>query len=241
MTTEPEVPPAARLIRENGKEVREPGFAKRLQQAMDNNPYVPDMMYGRMTWVRKELESRFGVKVSLQGLGRWYYGETKPKVGNLVALAKLLDVDSIWLAHGIESEMTPREQKVRNALVDGAVNLVAGLIQMNGGHPAFPESDDERAEKSRIDLYAIIKGAQYAFHVSTAQEVPGAQRFILPTNYMEAFQMGVVLTDMAGITLIEITEDLVEQRGTKKGHGFEVILNEAEIEAAKIHSLRNRL
>lgn len=43
------------------------------------------------------------------------------------ALAQLLEVDLGWLTLGTKPEMTPKERKARNAVADGAVNLVAAV------------------------------------------------------------------------------------------------------------------
>jgi hypothetical protein len=54
---------------------------------------------------------------------------------------------------GIDPEFQPHERKLRNAMADGAVNLVAGFIQMDGAYPAFPEeSDTPRARRQRRPL-----------------------------------------------------------------------------------------
>lgn len=143
-----------------------PDFARRMQQACDGNPNVPPVNYGRLGWFSSEIEKRFGKQVTIETVRKWFAGETIPRPQMMGYLAAVLEVDHAWLAVGKATEMTEKQQRVRNAVADGAVNLIAGMIQICGGYPAFPTENDRRAKESKIDLYAVIKGAQYAFHVA---------------------------------------------------------------------------
>jgi hypothetical protein len=226
------------------RKIRDLEFSQRLVKALDDNPYTHAVHHGRLSWVQRELVAKFGErgKVSLESVRKWVAGEVKPRDEFVAMLAEILEVDTAWLHLGVAPDLAPREQKLRNAAADGAVNLVCGLIQMNGGHPAFPEPKDVRAKKSHIDLYAIIKGAQYAFHVSLGapSDAPGYMRFSVPNN-SDAFMIGVAMVDDLTWRLVEITPDVIAERGVRKGGAIEVTLAPEMIDQAEITSFRNRL
>jgi transcriptional regulator with XRE-family HTH domain len=224
------------------KVIRDPEFAKRLAIAFDHHPVVPPPNYGRNVWIKEQLEKRFAASVSVEAVRKWASGEMRPRPQMLSYMARLLEVDESWLSLGIEPELAPREQRARNAMADGAVNVVAGLIQINGGSPAFPEENDERAKRAHIDLYAIIKGAQYALHISLAQSVDDGDgyRFTVPINFKDAFQMGVIVTGVSSVLLVEIDEENIAA-GHRKGPGIEVHLKAADVERLQIRDLKKRL
>ncbi len=82
----------------------------------------------------------------------------------MTCLAKVLDVDEAWLSLGINPVESPTEKKVRNAVADGAVNYVAGLIQMAGGTIAFPDKSEG------YDLFTIINGRKHQIEIKTARQ-----------------------------------------------------------------------
>ncbi len=228
-------PPAAvRLI-------RDPEFAKRLWLACDNNPSVPPYNKGRLVWIKDRLAERFDESVSIETVRKWFAGEVKPRDRKVSLIAQILEVDEGWLSLGIEPELTPRDQKARNAQASGAVNVLAGLIQMNGGHPAFPDANDKRAADGFVDLYAIIKGAQYAFHVCLGQKVDAdSYRFAVPANYQDAFQMGVILTAATEVMLLEIPEEMIGS-GMRRGATIDVVMTDVEAKLRQITDLTKRL
>lgn len=223
------------------KIIREPEFARRLSSASDNNPNVPALHFGRLVWVKAQLKSRFDIDVSKETVRKWYWGEAKPRDEKLRAIAQILEVDEAWLSLGIAPDLAPREQKKRVAEASGAVLLLAGLIQMAGGHPAFPDEDDDAAARDHIDLYAIIRGAQYRFHVTLAQQLEnGDLRFNVPSNHEGAFQVGVIPEGEFGVRLVELQPEII-LLGNRRGAVVEVVLSEMQAEAVQIRSLRNRL
>lgn len=155
--TRPEIAP--RIIRDKG-------FARRLEQACENHPQCPTDEYrGKKKWLYDRLSEEFGINVSPEAVRKWFTGETRPRPKAMNAVARLLEVDEAWLSLGTVKNETTREKKARNALASGAVNLVAGLIQMNGGHIAFPEGAD-----TGVDIFAIIGGKQHAIQVKALFE-----------------------------------------------------------------------
>lgn len=224
------------------KKIRAPEFGRRLTQQLDAMPLVPPMNYGRLAWLQDELKKRFDADVSRTTISKWVIGEVKPTEERLRMLAQILEVSEEWLSLGIAPDMTPRETKIRNATASGAVNLVAGLVSMDGGHPAFPAEDDARAKTALIDLYAIIRGAQYAFHVNLAIDLAdGTLKFAVPSNAEDAFQIGVIRGEELTFTLVELSDDLIKEHGKRMGGVVEVVMTPAQVAAARIHGFKNRL
>lgn len=169
--------------------IRDKEFAKRLEIACENNPHCPTEQYrGKQKWVYDSLEEQFGIKVSPEAVRRWFAGEMRPRPKTIAALARLLDVDTAWLTLGTKPDMQPKEQKARNAVADAAVNLVAGIIQMQGGHVAFPE-----ANEADVDMFAIINGRQHAIEVRLEFKMDSMKRrFMVRRDSGKNLVIGVV-------------------------------------------------
>ena len=221
------------------KIVRDPGFAKRLEQACDANFHCPPQHHGRLRWLADELKTRFNETVSQETIRKWIRGEVKPRGGKHELLAQILGVDPTWLYLGVDSGMSPRERKVRNAEADGVINLVAGLIQMDGGFPAFPQDNDKRAADNHIDLYAIIRGASYAFHVSLARQKGGDYEFSVPVA--EGIVVLGIVREGFTARIVELTPELVQERGHNSGGSALVTLTAAEFEVRQVSSFADRL
>lgn len=203
------------------KKVVHPDFAQRMQIACDGNPNVPLPNYGRLGWFSNEIERRFGAKVTIETVRKWFAGETLPRPKMLGYLAAVLEVDHAWLSVGTSPQISEKQKRVRNATADGAVNLVAGLIQICGGYPAFPEDKDARAESEKIDLYAVIKGAQYSFHIAMAEEVAAGHQFAIPFETVgHALVLGVVRVAELAFRFFELDGDLIAEVGKRKGGSY---------------------
>lgn len=214
------------------KVIREPEFAKRLTQACDAHPHVPALHNGRLSWIKRELSKRFSEDVSVETVRKWFHGEAKPRPDKLGKLAQLLEVDTAWLSLGIDAQLDPRERKARNAVADGAVNVVAGLIQMDGGHPAFPEEDE-----GPVDLHAIIRGAKYDIHVAAGEADGKELRFAVAPVTDEVLVLGVVKTGFK-IDIYEITPEVIA-KGRNRGGSVEVQVKASELRA--VETFRNRI
>lgn len=238
MTSKVEEAPAARMVRR----VVDEAFGRRMQSACDANPHVPDMNYGRLTWLQVALQEKFRLAVSVESVRKWMNGEARPRPASLSKIAQVLGVDEAWLSLGIQPDMSQRERKARNATADGVVNVLAGFIQMAGGHPAFPAADDERAERQAIQLYAIIKGANYAINVSLAKLLPdNTYLFHVPTTHDSIFVIGVIECGGFAVDFIEISSETVEQKGKPKGGYIDVVLTQADVDKRMITTFAERL
>lgn len=190
--------------------IRHPEFADRLTKTADMNPNVPPMRSGRLTYVQGQLKKR-GQELSLESVRKWFSGEAMPHRDRGELLAEILGVDSAWLMLGTEGQGTPQQRRARNAMVEGAVNLVAGLCQMDGAVIAFPDDDDRFALAQHIDLQVIIRGANYPIHVVVAEEREDNQCvFSVPTDLRNTVPIGVMRLDGFNFSVFEITDEAIE-------------------------------
>lgn len=193
-------------------------FSSRLNQACDGHPEIPPYGQGRQTWIKDRLG------VSAEAVRKYFQGIARPRPGKMKELARMLEVDEAWLSLGIIPDMQPAEKKVRNAEVTGAVNVLAGLIQMNGGHVAFPSDKDHRA--GFVDLYAIVRGQQLAIHVALGQQVsPDVYRFTIPKEYDQCVILGAVHVYAARVHYLNLTNELVNKHKVRRGGYYEITIN----------------
>lgn len=199
------------------QKINHPEFARRLEQACDGNPDVPPINYGRLVWFADRIVGPSGKNISNETVRKYFAGEVMPRPKQMSQLAKILKVDESWLALGAHPGLTEREKKVRNATADGVVNLVAGMVRMFGGNPAFPAADDKFAKENCVDLYAIIRGAQYAMHIVLFDEDGKAT---IPAQAKDAFILGVEHTGGTNFRLYDLTG--FEEVANRKSGAFEV-------------------
>lgn len=194
------------------------GFAQRLATACDQNSHVPAYGMGRQTWVKEKMD------VSHEAVRKWFLGQARPRPDKLRQLANILECDEAWLALGLKGDLDPREKRQRSLNVEGAVNVVTGLLQLNGANCAFPGEKDPAA--SYVDVYAINRGVQLSIHVSLAKEGPPAQfKFVIPKEYDLCKVVGVVHARANRVHLINMTHDMIQKYATKKGGFLEIIVN----------------
>lgn len=195
--------------------MRDVAFAKRLNGACDGHPHIPAYGQGRQTWIKENLG------VSHEAVRKWFTGDSRPRPEKMRALAKALEVDEAWLALGLAPDLTPAEQKVRNAENEGAVNVVTGLLQMNGSRCAFPSDNDPNA--SFVDIYSIQRGVQLAIHITLAKiKSPNQLVFVIPKEYENCRVIGVIHARANRVHLLNMTHDMIEKYKQRKGGYFEV-------------------
>jgi hypothetical protein len=198
------------------KLIRDEDFAKRLQLASDNNTLCPPLHYGRLTWIVKQFWERFGEEITTETVRKWMGGEVRPRPKSMALLAQLLGVDHAWLSLGNAGETSAAESKARNVMAGAAVNLIAGLIEMDGGHPSYPDAGDQRSKD--VDIFAIIKGAHYGFKVSPANNQNGkTYQFAIPSGYKDVFVIGLVRTGPSSFDMLELDAELITKHKENKG------------------------
>lgn len=176
--------------------------------------------------MRLQLAERCGVAVSSETISKWFTGVARPRPEKMSALARVLDVDEAWLTLGVSARPGAARQHARDALADGVVNVLAGFIQMAGGHPAFPKGG-EPVEPScaQVDLYAIIKGAHYAFHVLLGQDAGGQSwRFSVGHGHENCIVLGVIQREPLVCDFIELKGELIERHGLRRKGAVEIVV-----------------
>lgn len=218
-----------------GRKVVDGEFARRLHSACDNNPAVPPPFQGRQVWIREQLEKRFKLVVSGETVSKWFAGAVLPRRDKMGQLAEVLGVDPAWLAMGSDPGGSPRERRVRGTMTEGAVNLVAGFIQLDGWQPAFSAS-----EEAPVDLHAIIKGAHYSIHVALGEVSGESVTFQIPRDLRDVLVLGVVRTEGFSVDIAEIPEELIAQAAARRG-SVEVTMDLSDFADRRIESFKDRL
>lgn len=214
--------------------IKHPAFAARLGQAIDGNIDVPPQHYGRLKWFCDRLAER-GVKVNSETVRKWTAGETLPRHAAMRALAEILKVEEGWLTSGMEPGLTAKEKRTRNAMASGAVNLVAGFVQISGSKIAFPQDGDKVAKERHIDLYAIIQGAQYSIYVALV--VDG--KTSIPVAAQDCVIIAVEVVSGTNLAIYEMDWDSIEEFGSRRTGMYEVEL--ASHAWRKIESFAERI
>jgi hypothetical protein len=187
---------------------------------------------GRLTWLKRELSLR-GHDIQIETVRKWLAGISKARPDKVDALAEILGVDVAWLSLGIDPVLYARERRTHGFVASGAVNVVAGLIQMDGGSPAFADEDGP------VDLHAIIKGVKYDLHVAVGRVAGGKITFGLPVSPVPLIYLGLLKTGFT-IDIFEIQADLIAN-GAKHGGSIELTTTLAALEPHRVPSFSNRL
>ena len=199
--------------------VRDKAFARRLHQAAEDRPDVPPFGLGRQSWIKERMD------VSHEAVRKWLSGETRPRPAAMKKLAGLFGVDEAWLSLGVAPDVPQKEREARNAMADGAVNVFAGLVQMNGGHCAFPSENDERI--GFVDLYTIVRGSQFSVHITMGVELStGVLKFQIPKEYKQCVVMGAIHEPYSmHVRFLYMTQMLMDKHRIKRGNFFEITMH----------------
>jgi hypothetical protein len=214
-------------------------FAKRFVIACDDNPNVPEMNFGRLTWIATEFKKRFNVDVTSETVRKWKMGISRPHPHQkMVQLAEILRCEVAWLATGVSDGVDKKQAKVRHQVADGAVNVIAGLVQMAGSHPAFPLPEDQFAVENHIDLYAIIRGVQHAFHIATGEPVDGDVQFLIPIEVKNAIVLGIIPEGGLKFSIVQIDLESAEKNGSRRGNMLSFMLKNVESKPVESFSVK---
>lgn len=192
--------------------MKDPDFARRLEQACDRHEMIPAYGYGRQTWIKENM------KVSHEAVRKWVKGESRPRPSKMKELADLLGVDEAWLSLGVEPDAKPQERKERSARLEGAANVFMGMLQSAGGSAAFP--DDPAGP---VDFYAIINGRHLAFHVALASKANAdTVTFRLPADFEKCTTVGAVRSGPLRLDFVVLPRHIVKQHGVHHGGHVEL-------------------
>lgn len=225
-------------ISSRGKTIRAPEFARRLEQACDDSPHCPPLHQGRLRWIVDQFKAKFNHALTSESVRKWLNGEMRPQQAKADMLAQILSADAGWLYFG-DSAPTPVQKKASNALASGIVNVVAGLIQMDGNSVAFPDADDKRAARDNIHIHAIIKGANYALHVAAGEADGDTFHFSVPANHDNVVVLGAIREGME-FAVLELSKDTLEAGERRRGQ-VEITLSKSEVAAAALDGFTKRL
>ena len=171
-------------------------------------------------------EEKFGEAPSPEAVRKWFSGEARPRPTYIQNLAVLLNVDEAWLALGKTPSETPVEAKKRNARAGGAVNYLAGLIEMHGGSIAFPEGRDSHA-----DFHAIIEGKMYPVEVKLGRpSEDSVYTFaVSPSAASNGLFFGVLFSETSlHPTILKFSQELLQKEGISHGGYVELQVRKTE-------------
>lgn len=196
-------------------------FKQRLQDACDDSTIVPEHGKGRQVAIANRL------KVTQEAVRKWFAGEAVPRPAKMRELAEFLEVDEPWLALGIKPELDRHEKRANLMNLNGAVHLVAGLIMLEGGNCAFPGDRDPRREW--VDLYAIMRGSQFAIHVSLALELtPGMFSIKIPRNFSDVKCIGVVGLGGGKFHFLSMNKPILEDHKLRRAGDYFIPVSKAD-------------
>lgn len=188
-------------------------FARRLTQACDESPLVPEHGRGRQVYLAKKL------KVTQEAVRKWLVGESLPRPDKIGDLAKVLGVDPVWLQLGT-SPLEIAEKRQAALRGDAAVYGSMSYLLLAGYHVAIPAGEE------KVDIFAIKHGTQLAALARMGEPLArGEYKFLFPAN-LNARWHGVILGDQPSLTLeiYDIPPDLAMRHGTRTGSGVEVVV-----------------
>ena len=222
MNATPTSQPANAESARNTKNYHAKDFAKRLDTAVHGHPHAPPG-HGRQKWLRDLLSERCGLDVSAEAVRKWFAGESRPRHVVMKQIAQALEVDEAWFSLGITPTETPTQAKKRRVVAEGAVNLVAGLIQLSGYQVAYSEGRDRG-----VDLHAIIDGRKIDIEVKSVT-TKAQDRMVFALSRSEAdVAIGVIPNEKGlGAKLIWLTRDLIEETGQQKGGFTEIAVEQS--------------
>lgn len=189
-------------------------FAKRLNQACDESPAVPEHGRGRQVFLAKKMG------VTQEAVRKWLVGESLPRPDKIKDLAKALSVDPLWLQLGT-SPLEIAEKRHAALRGDAAVYGVMSYLLLAGYHVAVPQSAD-----TKVDVYAIKHGTQLSIVARMGQPLAKGEWTATFPASVEARWQAVFATGTASLHLeiVDVPPELALRHGTRTGNGVEVLI-----------------
>lgn len=188
-------------------------FGKRLALACEKSKDYP--AYGGQRWIVRELAARHGIVITPQAVNKWFKEDGGATKEIVTALASLLDANERWLATGRVEGHLPNA-RLNTGLDDiGAVNFVAGLLQMQGMEVSFVETDGDAPS----DIGASVGGAALR-SVSRIQvralkdDGRGKPRFVFDGSADDVVYVGVVpARGLSPARMVRVTPEILREQG----------------------------
>lgn len=191
-------------------------FGRRLSQAVEAHPLGPAGLHGRQKWLLDKLKEEAGLKVSPNTVHKWMNGAARPREDNIRRIAKVLDVDELWLSTGRKPLLDPIAAEKAATAASGATLALAGLVEMTGGKITFAAT-----REAPVSLWVNFGDRRAGVIVVTPQ--PGAEgAYVVPEPVGDRRIAGVVLasgrTTTLGVKILDLTDQARQTFG-----GFSVI------------------
>ncbi|TPI86437.1 helix-turn-helix transcriptional regulator [Mesorhizobium sp. B2-8-9] len=202
------------------KRIVDKGFLRRLEIACQNNAHCPND-YGKQKWIREQIQNKHKVRYSPEAVSKWFSGASRPTMKTMVLLASVLEVDEAWLSLGKTPDFTPTEKKRHTLWSDGSVNLLAGMIMLNGGQIAFNENEDDE-----VDFFSIIHGRHYSIKAAAGIQQDDKVLFVLPKNPDRLLNLGIIGSDtFSGVNVLKLPNEIIQKYGKRRGTHTELLVD----------------
>lgn len=198
-------------------------FAHRFEQGMDRAPGVPAQKHGRLTWLARQIEARYGQSITVETARKWSRGLIKPRERNMRMLAEIFSVDIEWLAFGKGAMSTKKEVRIAGRKATGAIHFVAGSMMLSGLNVAFPRDDDAVAHEIGIDLYVIVDGEQRTVIVAQAEDLGGGVISIKTPYPLRCTDLIAVISAPSANLMYRIPVDVAISAGERGNDHFEIL------------------
>lgn len=159
-------------------------FSARLRMAVEGHPLAPDTPFGRQSWLREKLAREAKIEVSANAIHKWMNDASRPREDNIRAIAKVLNVDELWLSMGkTPGNKSDTQGPDPGKATSAGVMILGGLIEMAGGRVIFPGKEDPADIRATIDgqdvgIVVVVCDAAEPVNAIMVQEPVGDTRVI---------------------------------------------------------------
>lgn len=146
-------------------------FKDRLNEACNKSSSIPEYGKGRQVTIAKMMG------VSQEAVRKWLSGEARPRANSVKKLAKILDVEYIWLTLGSDQDAVSSYREASERQDAGLYAFVSYIVNA-GGSVAFNKDSSDTS-----DLMVIQNGVMTKYSVTSANSYEGGgQQFVLKSQ-----------------------------------------------------------
>jgi transcriptional regulator with XRE-family HTH domain len=194
-------------------------FQRRLNEACNAATAVPPKHAGRLVHIAREMN------VSVEAVRKWFEGG-RPRQDKMKQLAKIIGVDPAWLSVGVNAEVAKANRDRLNTNLDGAANVLIGLLTLRGVVCALPDEYDQR--KDVVDFYGVIRGRQVPVIALFAEEVGDSYRIQVRRD----FRLGKVFVVVVGerfseMRILHCPTEAIETNKSAMGADYQVTMKKS--------------